>query len=79
MNKEKENRAKLWAEEILGSSLDAVAGENLVEAIGGGLAEKLGLTLPGLYVILFPISALLASEKILLGSSSVKVTDFFYV
>ena len=48
MNKEKENRVKLWAGEILDSSLDALTGENFIEAMAGGLAEKLGLTIAGM-------------------------------
>ena len=53
MNQEKENRLKLWAGEILESYLDTLAGDNLVEAIAGGLGEKLGLTLLGIYASFF--------------------------
>ncbi|XP_063721160.1 uncharacterized protein LOC134847855, partial [Symsagittifera roscoffensis] len=45
MEAEKAKRLKLWAGDVLDTAI--VDGDNLVEAIAGGLGEKLGLTLPG--------------------------------
>ena len=49
MEAEKAKRLKLWAGDVLDTAI--VDGDNLVEAIAGGLGEKLGLTLPGTSVI----------------------------
>ena len=59
MDKEKENRMKFWAGEILDSSLDILAGDNFVEAFAGVVGEKLGLQLPGMLALFLP-SILLA-------------------
>ena len=45
MDREKATRLKQWAGDVLDAAI--LDGDNLVEAIAGGLGEKLGLALPG--------------------------------
>ena len=78
MNKGKENRVKIWAGDILDTSLDALDGESFIEAIAGGLAEKLGLTLAGLKDCFISTFIFISNRKVFIGQLKYKyATDCF--
>ena len=45
MDREKATRLKHWAGDLLDAAI--LDGDNFLEAIAGGLGQKLGLALPG--------------------------------